>query len=249
MGNKITYITLTPSNTSSEATQTTSTVSTQESFENILELNQTALKAMTIDAMVAESATGSVHPDAVDAAAIMAFRNKLPDHIQSPIPTEDWNGGSSSSTKSVSASNNTSTVVSSSTIYNEGLLECDDELNAYFEQAAKTYDVDAKLLKCIAYAESNFNPNATSASGAMGIMQLMPAACSDYGVENAYDAEQCINGGAAIISKMLDRYDGDVSLALAAYNAGPGNVDKYNGIPPFEETQNYVNKILSIYNS
>lgn len=118
-----------------------------------------------------------------------------------------------------------------------------DNLEPIFQKASETYGVSVQLLKAMAKQESNFNPNATSSSGAQGVMQLMPATAAELGVTNAYDPEQNIMGGAKYIRKMLDKYDGNVSLALAAYNAGSGNVDKYGGIPPFEETQNYVAKI------
>lgn len=118
------------------------------------------------------------------------------------------------------------------------------ELSAIFKEASETYGVDENLLRAIAKAESDFNPNCTSRSGAMGIMQLMPETAKGLGVTDAYDPRQNIMGGAKYISYMLDRYDGNLQYALAAYNAGGGNVDKYGGIPPFEETQNYVAKIM-----
>lgn len=119
-----------------------------------------------------------------------------------------------------------------------------DTLESIFQKASETYGVSVNLLKAIAKAESGFNQYATSKSGAMGIMQLMPSTAAGLGVSDAYDAEQNIMGGANLISQLLAKYNGDVSLALAAYNAGSGNVDKYGGIPPFAETQNYVSKIL-----
>ena len=117
-------------------------------------------------------------------------------------------------------------------------------LEAIFKKASKTYGVSEDLLKSMAKAESNFQSDATSSSGAMGIMQLMPSTAEFLGVTDAYDPEQNIMGGAKYISSLLDKYNGNVSYALAAYNAGSGNVDKYGGVPPFKETQNYVTKIL-----
>lgn len=130
-----------------------------------------------------------------------------------------------------------------------GFLNCPDSLNDYFDEAADTYDVDVNLLKSIAKTESGFQADATSSAGAMGIMQLMPSTASSLGVTNAYDARENILGGAKYISQLLTQYNGDTSLALAAYNAGSGNVEKYGGIPPFTETQNYVAKVLGYYNS
>lgn len=117
-------------------------------------------------------------------------------------------------------------------------------LSEIFEEAAATYNVDVNLLTAMAKQESNFNPQSCSSSGAQGIMQLMPGTAKELGVKDAYDPYENIMGGAKYISRLLERYDGDTSLALAAYNAGSGNVAKYGGIPPFAETQNYVSKVL-----
>lgn len=124
-----------------------------------------------------------------------------------------------------------------------------DEYKSIFAEAAETYGVDQKLLEIIAERESGFNPTATSSAGAMGIMQIMPSTAEALGVSNPYDARENIMGGANYIAQKIRQYDGDVSLALAAYNAGSGNVAKYGGIPPFTETQNYVSWIMSRYQS
>ncbi len=116
-------------------------------------------------------------------------------------------------------------------------------LDEIFNKAADKYNVPVNLLKAIGKTESDFRVQVVSRSGAQGVMQLMPATAKYLGVTDAFDPEQNIMGGAKYIKELLDKYDGNTSLALAAYNAGMGNVKKYGGIPPFEETQNYVKKV------
>ncbi|WP_051532819.1 lytic transglycosylase domain-containing protein [Lachnobacterium bovis] len=139
----------------------------------------------------------------------------------------------------------TTTVTYSSGNSKVGSFKYPSEYEKYFEEASRTYNVDINLLKCVAKAESDFNPKCVSGAGAVGIMQLMPATAKSLGVSNSYDPRENIMGGAKYIADKLALYNGNVSLALAAYNAGSGNVKKYGGIPPFKETQNYVKKILN----
>lgn len=112
----------------------------------------------------------------------------------------------------------------------------------YFQLAADTYQIPINLIKALAKAESDFDANAVSRCGAQGIMQLMPATARAMGVTNAFDPAQNIMGGTKYLRQMLDTFDGDVSKALAAYNAGPGAIKKYGGVLPSQT--NYVNKIL-----
>ncbi len=127
-------------------------------------------------------------------------------------------------------------------------LQTTASLEQIFAEAAERYNVPKDLVKAIAKAESDFNPNATSGSGAQGLMQLMPATARELGVTDSYDPYQNVMGGTKYISQLLDKYDGNVTLALAAYNAGSGNVAKYGGVPPFKETQNYVVKVTNYMN-
>lgn len=116
--------------------------------------------------------------------------------------------------------------------------------DAQITAAATKYGIDPALLKGLIRQESNFDPNAKSGAGAQGLTQLMPGTAAGLGVTDATDPAQAIDGGAKYLKQQLDRFGGDASKALAAYNAGPGAVAKYGGIPPYAETQNYVTKVL-----
>lgn len=236
--------------------------------ETLKEATIRATAAIAIDTLVAASQTGTV-----DANIVQNFFDQHNIKINvcskadaatvSAISSNDGNLNTNA-TNSVSESNlvaspqysvptsvtgNTGSVIKPEGYSNSGILACSNELEGYFEEASSTYGVDIKLLKAIAKQESDFNPNDVSHSGAVGIMQLMPGTAAELGVSNSYDPYQNIMGGSKYIAEKIAQYNGDVSLALAAYNAGSGNVAKYGGIPPFTETQNYVKKVLGYYNS
>ena len=121
------------------------------------------------------------------------------------------------------------------------------EILGIINEVSNKYDVDPKLIEALVKQESGFNPNAKSKAGALGLMQLMPSTAKDLGVTDPMDVRQNIEGGVKYVKSMLDRFNGNIILALAAYNAGPNAVKKYDGVPPYKETQNYVRSILANY--
>jgi len=114
-------------------------------------------------------------------------------------------------------------------------------------EAAKKFDVDAALISAVIKAESDFNAREISNKGARGLMQLMPATAERFGVRNSFDPKANITGGVQYLRWLLNTFSGDINLAVAAYNAGEGNVWKYNGVPPFRETINYIKRIARFY--
>jgi soluble lytic murein transglycosylase-like protein len=218
-----------------ESASVSETCEPQDSFAEILE-DAKAQKLMEIDAAIAQAKLSGASGLAVNSALAKELGVDLVS--SSDTTASSVNDTSSGSSSSVSGTSSTGSD-----------LVTTEELNSYFAEASATYGVDEKLLKAVAKAESNFNPSAVSSAGAIGIMQLMPSTAAGLGVSDSFDARENILGGAKYLSQLLSKYNGDTSLALAAYNAGSARVDEYGGIPPFTETQNYVAKVLAYYQS
>jgi len=122
------------------------------------------------------------------------------------------------------------------------------DYSGYVHRAATKYDLEPDLIKAVIKTESNGNHKAVSRKGAMGLMQLMPSTASDMNVSNPFNPEENIEGGVRYLKHLLERFDGNLTLALAAYNSGPRTVEKYGSVPPILETREYVKKVFSLYN-
>ncbi len=196
----------------------TNTEETIQSFKEVLSKVERMQQALAVDALLRAEDSGYVSMETVQ--RLLGFNPLTGDSTRAADSTQQASSGG---------------------------ISCPDNLESYFKEASEKYNVDINLLKAIAKAESGFNAGAVSSAGAIGVMQLMPSTAKSLGVSNAYNAYENIMGGAKLIASNIKKYNGDISLALAAYNAGGGNVDKYGGIPPFKETQNYVKKVMNYY--
>lgn len=163
--------------------------------------------------------------------------------VKTAATKENISTEKTSSQKATSAANVAETKGTTGTRHSDGTLTT--TLADIFRRASEKYGVSYDFLTAVAKAESNFNPNCVSSAGAKGIMQIMPAEAKGLGIQDVFDAEQNIMGSAKLLAAHLKKFNGDTTLAAAAYNAGSGRVKQYGGVPPFKETQNYVKKIAA----
>ena len=121
------------------------------------------------------------------------------------------------------------------------------EIDGLIETHARSQGLDPELVKAVVFVESSYDPAARSNKGAMGLMQLMPATANSLQVDNPYNPDDNLRGGTIYLRRLLDRFGGDLELALAGYNAGPQAVDRYRGLPPYPETHDYVDRVMRLF--
>jgi hypothetical protein len=188
--------------------------------------------------------TGSRAEESPSARSPLAYWSST-EHRFKPVPT---NGALMKAARS--AASEVSTYLDGKAQNHQTLNRAftQQDIDAAIDEAAARHNVDPSLVRSVVKVESNFNPNAVSRKGAMGLMQLMPSTARSLNVVNPFDPAQNVDAGVRHLRKLLDSYNGNVSLSLAAYNAGAGAVARSAGVPHFRETQNYVRRITNLYN-
>lgn len=223
------------------------------SFAESLSVAKQTQAKMAVDAMVKEGDTQKL-----DIAEVQELFGVKRNYAKVYTPTyntssnyvpkdTDYSSSGKASPETLAMTTEEVLKTATGSSYASGDLHIPELYDGIFEEAAQKYNVDKKFLASIAKAESNFNPNATSKAGAQGIMQLMPATAQFLGVTDAYDPYQNIMGGAKYLSSLLNSFNGNYAYAAAGYNAGGASIHKYDGLPPFTETQNYVVTVLDYY--
>lgn len=167
-------------------------------------------------------------------------------HCWKPVPSANIRAARSAAAEVNQYLDHDSHAVASQSL-GLGKAFTEQEINAAIDQAASRHNVDPSLVRSVIKVESNFNPNAVSRKGAMGLMQLMPQTARQLNVTNPFDPSQNVDAGVRHLKQLMESYKGDVKLTLAAYNAGQGAVARSNGIPHFAETRRYVNRITALY--
>lgn len=171
------------------------------------------------------------------------IQSRVPVQMQLPKTENSFADFFEAATKNVDALQGTNKTASFSKSNSPEIIQ---KIESGIEKAAKQYGLDKQLIRAVIKQESDFNPKALSSAGAQGLMQLMPETANMLGVKDPWNILQNIDGGARYLKEQLDTFK-SLPLALAAYNAGPKNVEKYQGIPPFNETQDYVKKVMGYY--
>jgi soluble lytic murein transglycosylase-like protein len=207
----------------------------------------------TNDYMVAPKATADTAPLAGSTRNQLMFWS-VTDHRWKPVPSAKMGAARSAAAEvsrylRQSSTANVDAVLANSNYFRNTTAKqfSEKDVDTAIEQAAARHNVDPNLVRSVIKVESNFNPNAVSRKGAMGLMQLMPQTARSLNVKNPFDPEQNVDAGVRHLKKLLESYGGDVRLTLAAYNAGSGAVARSAGVPHFSETQNYVRRITNLY--
>jgi hypothetical protein len=230
-----TFLSFTPSRARAEAGPVASiTASTDDSGHKVY-VNETVVRPSTPRSASGTKKSGLVYWSATG-------------HCWKPVPSANIRAARSAAAELDEYLGHDSNAVGSpATSLNRGTPFTEQEINAAIEQAAARHNVDPSLVRAVVKVESNFNPNAVSRKGAMGLMQLMPQTAHQLKVTNPFDPNQNVDAGVRHLKQLMESYGGDVKLTLAAYNAGQGAVSRSNGIPHFAETRKYVNRITALY--